>query len=69
MRNYEFFGTPTVALVAQDRSLTPVDAMCIGLYLQTPILALTENSVGTCVEVSVTLIRRFRGEVLAFQRS
>lgn len=53
MKNYEFFGAPTIAVVAQDKKLTPVDAMCVGMYLQTLMLALTERGLGTCVEVSV----------------
>ena len=53
MRNYEFFGAPTVAVLAQHESLTPVDTMCVGMYLQTLMLALTERGLGTCVEASV----------------
>ena len=53
MRNYEFFGAPTIAVVAQDRNLAPVDAMGVGMYLQTLMLALTEQGLGTCAEVSV----------------
>ena len=54
MRNYEFFGAPTIAVVAQDQSLAPVDAMGVGMYMQTLMLALTEQGLGTCAEVSVT---------------
>ena len=54
MRNFEFFGAPTIAVVAQDRNLAPVDAMGVGMYMQTLMLALTEQGLGTCAEVSVT---------------
>ena len=53
LRNYEFFGAPTIAVVAQDRSLSPADAMCVGMWLQTFVLALTERGLGTCMEISV----------------
>lgn len=33
--------------------LTPVDAMSVGLFVQTFMLTLTERGLGTCLEVSV----------------
>lgn len=53
LKNYEFFGAPVVGVVCMDRTLSPVDAISVGVWLQTLILALTEQGVGTCVEVSV----------------
>jgi nitroreductase len=35
------------------RDLGPPDALSVGMYLQTLLLALTERGLGTCVEVSV----------------
>ncbi len=35
------------------RDLGPADAVSVGMYLQTLLLALTERGLGTCVEVSV----------------
>jgi nitroreductase len=36
-----------------QRDLGPADALGVGMYLQKLLLALTERSLGTCVEVSV----------------
>jgi nitroreductase len=35
------------------RDLGPADALSVGMYLQTLLLALTERGLGTCIEVSV----------------
>jgi nitroreductase len=35
------------------RDLGPADAVSVGMYLQTLMLALTARGLGTCVEVSV----------------
>ena len=53
LRNYEFFGAPVVAIIAQDPTLHSVDALVVGMYLQTLILALTEQGLGCCVQISV----------------
>ena len=34
--------------------LTAVDAMSVGMFVQTLMLALTEQGLGTCLQVSVT---------------
>jgi len=53
MRNFDFFGAPLVGIVSMHRDLGPADALSVGMYLQTLILALTARRLGTCVEVSV----------------
>jgi nitroreductase len=53
MRNFDFFGAPLVSIVSMHRDLGPADALSVGMYLQTLILALTARGLGTCVEVSV----------------
>jgi nitroreductase len=53
MRNFDFFGAPLVGIVSMHRELGPADAVSVGMYLQTLILALTARGLGTCVEVSV----------------
>jgi nitroreductase len=35
------------------RDLGPADALSVGMFLQTFLLALTERGLGSCVEVSV----------------
>ncbi|KAH8893695.1 oxidoreductase [Thozetella sp. PMI_491] len=53
MRNYDFFGAPAAAIVCMDRGLTTVDVVGVGMYLQSFLLALTEEGVSSGVEVSV----------------
>jgi len=53
LRNFDFFGAPTAAIVCMDRDLTPADTLAVGMYLQSFLLALTTEGVGSCVEVSV----------------
>ncbi|KAK0618096.1 hypothetical protein B0T17DRAFT_618728 [Bombardia bombarda] len=53
LRNYDFFSAPVAVIVSMDRKLASVDAMTVGMYLQTFLLALTESGVASCVEVSV----------------
>jgi nitroreductase len=53
MRNWEFFRAPLAGIVCMHRDLGAFDAMGVGMFLQTLLLALTERGLGTCVEVSV----------------
>jgi nitroreductase len=54
LRNWEFFRAPLIGIVCMHRDLGRADALSVGMYLQTLLLALTERGLGTCVEVSVT---------------
>ena len=36
------------------RDLGPADALSVGMFLQTLLLALTERGLGSCVEVSIS---------------
>ncbi len=51
--NWEFFRAPLAGIVCMHRDLGPADAVSVGMYLQTLLLALTERGLGTCVEVSI----------------
>ena len=53
MRNWEFFRAPLACVLCMQRDLGPWDAMSVGMFLQTLLLALTERGLGSCVEVSV----------------
>ena len=53
LRNWEFFRAPLAGIVCMHRDLSPADALSVGMYLQTLLLALTERGLGTCVEVSI----------------
>jgi nitroreductase len=51
MRNFDFFGAPLAGIVSMHLGLA--DAVSVGMYLQTLMLAVTARGLGTCVEVSV----------------
>jgi nitroreductase len=53
LRNWEFFRAPLAGIVCMHRDLGLADALSVGMYLQTLLLALTERGLGTCVEVSI----------------
>lgn len=53
LRNWEFFGAPVVAIVCMHQDLGRADAMSVGMYVQTLLLALTARGLGSCCEVSL----------------
>ena len=53
LRNWEFFHAPLAGIVCMHKDLGPVDALSVGMFLQTLLLALTARGLGTCVEVSI----------------
>src|SRR5262247_1881495 len=53
LRNWEFFRAPLAGIICMHRSLGPADALSVGMFLQTLLLALTERGLGSCIEVSV----------------
>jgi nitroreductase len=53
LRNWEFFRAPLAAIVCMHKDLGPADALSVGMFLQTLLLALTARGLGTCCEVSI----------------
>ncbi|PQE26011.1 nitroreductase protein [Rutstroemia sp. NJR-2017a BBW] len=53
LRNYKFFDAPCAAIVCIDRRLSAPDVLGVGMWLQSWLLALTEQGVQSAVEVSV----------------
>ena len=53
LRNWEFFRAPLAAVVCMHGDLDYVDAVGVGMFLQTFLLALTGRGLGTCVQVSI----------------
>jgi nitroreductase len=53
LRNWEFFRAPLAGIVCMHQDLGPADALSVGMFLQTLLLALTERGLGSCVEVSI----------------
>ena len=54
LRNWEFFRAPLAGIVCMHKDLGPADALSVGMFLQTLLLALTARGLGSCVEVSIT---------------
>ena len=53
LRNWEFFRAPLAGIVCMHKDLGPADALSVGMFLQTLMLALTARGLGTCCEVSI----------------
>jgi nitroreductase len=53
LRNWEFFRAPLAGIVCMHKDLGPADALSVGMFLQTLLLALTARGLGSCVEVSI----------------
>jgi nitroreductase len=53
LRNWEFFRAPLAGVVCMDHELGLTDAVGVGMFLQTLVLALTARGLGTCVQVSI----------------
>jgi nitroreductase len=53
LRNWEFFRAPLAGIVCMHRDLGYVDAMGVGTFVQTLLLALTARGLGSCVQVSI----------------
>jgi nitroreductase len=53
LRNWEFFRAPLAGTVCMHKYLGLAEALSVGMFLQTLLLALTARGLGTCVEVSI----------------
>ena len=53
LRNWEFFRAPLAGIVCMHHDLDHIDALGVGMFIQTLLLALTARGLGTCVQVSV----------------
>ena len=51
--NFNNYGAPCVAIVGIDKSLATSDIVSVGMYLQTLILLLSEQGLGTIPQVSI----------------
>ena len=60
LRNWEFFRAPLAGIVCMHRELGKVDALGVGMFPQTLVLALTAGGLGTCVQVSIAGVSRDR---------
>ncbi|KAF2658090.1 nitroreductase [Lophiostoma macrostomum CBS 122681] len=51
-RNYTFFDAPLGGVICMDKELASYDAVSVGMWLQSFLLALTAQGLGSCVMVS-----------------
>ncbi len=54
-RNWEFFGAPIAGIVCMHDDGGPLEALGVGMFLQTFALCLTERGIDSCVQVSIAL--------------
>ncbi|GAA6150823.1 nitroreductase [Pseudoteredinibacter isoporae] len=50
LRNYDFFGAPHVAFIAMPKSFGIVNALDVGIYLQTLNLVMESYGVSSCIQ-------------------
>ncbi|RZT16097.1 nitroreductase [Mycobacterium sp. BK558] len=55
LRNWDFFHAPVAGIVCMHQDLGFADAIGVGMFLQTLLLALTDRGLDTCVQVSTAL--------------
>jgi nitroreductase len=55
LRNWDFFNAPVAGIVCMHRDLGMPDAISVGMFLQTLLLALTDRGIDSCVQVSTAL--------------
>ncbi|MFT5573265.1 MAG: nitroreductase [Cryomorphaceae bacterium] len=48
LRNWQFFGAPYAAFLSMPKSMSEINAVDMGIYLQTLMLLLTENGLASC---------------------
>lgn len=64
LRNWDFFRAPVAGIVCMHRDLGLPDALGVGMFLQTLLLALTDRGIDSCVQVSTALYPDVTREVL-----
>lgn len=53
LRNWEFFRAPLAGIISMHKDLDHIDAVAVGMFLQTLLLALTARGLSSCVQVSI----------------
>ena len=55
LRNWQFFGAPHVAFFSMPKSMGPVNAVDVGIYLQTVMLLMAENGIACCPQGALAM--------------
>lgn len=54
-QNFDFYGAPTIAIIAIDNKLGTLDLVSVGIYLQTLVLLLEEKELQTCFQGTIAV--------------
>jgi len=54
LRNYRFFDAPHAAFFCMERNFTEREAADLGMYVQTLLLAMQANGIGSCAQGSLS---------------
>jgi len=55
VRNWQFFGAPHAAFFSMPKSMSEINAVDMGIYLQTIMLLLTENGLASCPQGALAM--------------
>ena len=55
LRNWQFFGAPHGAFISMRKDMGEVNAVDVGIYLQTLMLIMTANGVGCCPQGALAM--------------
>lgn len=55
LKNWQFFGAPHVAFFSMPKSMKEVNAVDMGIYLQSLMLLMTENGVACCPQGALAI--------------
>lgn len=55
VRNWQFFGAPHAAFFSMPKSMSEINAVDMGIYLQSIMLLLTENGLASCPQGALAM--------------
>lgn len=55
LKNWQFFGAPHAAFFSMPKSMSEVNAVDMGIYLQTIMLLMTENGLASCPQGALAM--------------
>jgi nitroreductase len=55
VRNWQFFGAPHAAFFSMPKTMSEINAVDMGIYLQSIMLLLTENGLASCPQGALAM--------------
>jgi len=55
LRNWQFFGAPHAAFFSMPKTMSEINAVDMGIYLQTIMLLMTENGLASCPQGALAM--------------